>query len=50
MSALDDARGFPAEPTVNCVVADLELFADGREADDDQTLLLVEFSERCGGG
>ena len=48
-SALDDARGLPAEATVNCVVADLEMFADGHEADDDQTLVLVEFSERCGG-
>ena len=48
-SALDDSRGFPAEATVNCVVADLELFADGHEADDDQTLLLVELSRRCGG-
>ncbi len=48
-SALDDARGFPAASTVDGVVADLEMFANGREADDDQTLVLVEFSQRCGG-
>jgi phosphoserine phosphatase RsbU/P len=48
-SALDDARGFPTAPTVDCIVADLEMFADGHEADDDQTLVLVEFSDRCGG-
>jgi phosphoserine phosphatase RsbU/P len=48
-SALDDARALPAAATVNCIVSDLEMFAGGHEPDDDQTLVLVEFSERCGG-
>ena len=41
VSALDDTRGFRAAATVDCVVMDLEKFARGHEADDDQTLLLV---------
>jgi phosphoserine phosphatase RsbU/P len=48
-SALDDGRGLPPASMVDCIVADLEMFADGHEADDDQTLLLVEVSQRCGG-
>ena len=42
-SALDASRGFPANVAVDCIMADVELFASGHEADDDQTLLLVGF-------
>ena len=42
-SALNAARGFPTPVAVDCIVADIELFASGHEADDDQTLLMVGF-------
>lgn len=42
-TALDAARAFPVPAAVTCVVADIEFFAGGREADDDQTLLLVGY-------
>jgi len=41
--ALEAARRFPAGAAVNALVADIEFFADGREPDDDQTLLLVGY-------
>jgi sigma-B regulation protein RsbU (phosphoserine phosphatase) len=41
-AAFDSSRRFPPAAAVTGLVADLELFARGREADDDQTLLLVE--------
>jgi sigma-B regulation protein RsbU (phosphoserine phosphatase) len=42
-AALDAARSFAPAETVNCLVADIEFFAGGREPEDDQTLLLVGF-------
>jgi sigma-B regulation protein RsbU (phosphoserine phosphatase) len=42
-NALDAARRFQAGAAVDALVADVEVFADGHEADDDQTLLLVGY-------
>jgi phosphoserine phosphatase RsbU/P len=42
-AAVDDGRDFPASAAVACLVADIEMFADRHEPDDDQTLLLVGF-------
>jgi len=42
-SALDASRGFPPKVAVDCIMADVEFFASGHEADDDQTLLLVGY-------
>jgi phosphoserine phosphatase RsbU/P len=42
-AALDLTRGFTAPAAVDGVVADIESFAAGQEADDDQTLLLVGY-------
>jgi sigma-B regulation protein RsbU (phosphoserine phosphatase) len=43
-TALSGIHGFPAQLAVDCLVDELESFAAGREADDDQTLLMVGFS------
>jgi sigma-B regulation protein RsbU (phosphoserine phosphatase) len=42
-TALDGARRFPADAAIDALVGDIEFFADGREPDDDQTLLLVGY-------
>jgi serine phosphatase RsbU (regulator of sigma subunit) len=43
IAALEGTRGFPVALAVDCLIDQADQFASGREADDDQTLLMMAF-------
>ena len=47
VNALEGTSGFPATLTIGCVVDEIDEFAGAREADDDQTLVMVGLRGRA---